>query len=321
MTRRALLAAAMLLAGCSGDGGDAPGEAPVEPVTSTTRDGEVTLTVTAPGRIAVGERLALTVEITAPPEVVVRMPALDDAVGPFEVRARRTPPDVPLGVMRLFRHEYELDTFATGEVEIPSLTVEIGEPPRALASEPMTIEVSSVLAAGEGEGDWRDIRDAVTVPGPGGRASWWLLGAAAAIAAAIVVLLVRRRRLPTETAAAPLPAHVRALAELDRLEAERLAQQGVFDAFYVRLSGIVREYVEGRFGLMAPERTTEEFLREARGHSALREDHKELLAGFLRAADLVKFARHEPALADADEALRAARRFVQESAPPLEAAA
>ena len=75
---------------------------------------------------------------------------------------------------------------------------------------------------------------------------------------------------------------------------------------------------------MAPERTTEEFLREARLHPALSDDHRALLAGFLRAADMVKFAKHRPDVAEGEEAMRAARRLVTETTPtdtPHEAAA
>ena len=66
---------------------------------------------------------------------------------------------------------------------------------------------------------------------------------------------------------------------------------------------------------MAPERTTEEFLREARSSSVLADEHKTLLRGFLSAADMVKFALHEPSVNESDGALAAARGFVEETAP------
>ena len=40
-----------------------------------------------------------------------------------------------------------------------------------------------------------------------------------------------------------------------------------------------------------------------------------MLRGFLRAADMVKFARHQPTAAEAEAAFAAARRFVAETAP------
>ena len=86
-------------------------------------------------------------------------------------------------------------------------------------------------------------------------------------------------------------------------------------AFYTRLSDIVRQYIERRFMIMAPERTTKEFLREAARRGELTIGHKELLAGFLRAADMVKFALHLPAAIDCDDAFRSAGAFVDETIP------
>ena len=51
-----------------------------------------------------------------------------------------------------------------------------------------------------------------------------------------------------------------ALARLDELD---LLGKGDLEGYFVYLSAILREFVERRFGLRAPERTTEEFLREA----------------------------------------------------------
>jgi hypothetical protein len=81
------------------------------------------------------------------------------------------------------------------------------------------------------------------------------------------------------------------------------------------LSDIVRQYIERRFGLMAPEQTTEEFLRDAGRNRALEDRHREMLASFLRAADMVKFALHMPTRGDADAAMAAANVFVDQTTP------
>ena len=66
------------------------------------------------------------------------------------------------------------------------------------------------------------------------------------------------------------------------LAARQLPQKGLVLDFYVLLSDTVRRYVEGRFGIRAPEQTTKEFLQAARHHPAIREDHQRMLAAFLR---------------------------------------
>ena len=57
-----------------------------------------------------------------------------------------------------------------------------------------------------------------------------------------------------------IPAHEQAYRELERLLARELIEKGQVKEFYAGVSGVLRRYIENRFGLKAPERTTEEFL-------------------------------------------------------------
>ena len=83
---------------------------------------------------------------------------------------------------------------------------------------------------------------------------------------------------------------------------------------YTTLAAIVRTYVEQRFGLRAPEMTTEEFLGVSARDARLAGSHRGLLGQFLGECDLVKFARHVPTVNDGERALAAATRFVEETA-------
>jgi hypothetical protein len=110
------------------------------------------------------------------------------------------------------------------------------------------------------------------------------------------------------------------MRELARLAADDLPARGEVDAFFVRLSSIVRTYIEGRFGIAAPDRTTQEFIREASCHPDLSGDHGRALADFLRSADMVKFAAARPAADACGDALDRMRAFVDATAPREEAA-
>ena len=112
---------------------------------------------------------------------------------------------------------------------------------------------------------------------------------------------------------ARLTAYDRALARLQRLERRGLPKSADLDGWYVELSDIVRRYIEGRFGLRAPERTTEEFLLEAGRSAELGAPHRELLSAFLERCDRVKFARYSPGDGESRDALDVARRFLQET--------
>ena len=105
------------------------------------------------------------------------------------------------------------------------------------------------------------------------------------------------------------------LALIESLRAKGWIEALNVEPFYVELSAIVRRYLEARFGLRAPERTTEEFIRDALTSKKLSDPHRDLVAGFLEQSDLVKFARHAPGPTDMRNALESAERLVHETMP------
>ena len=86
--------------------------------------------------------------------------------------------------------------------------------------------------------------------------------------------------------------------------------------FCTLVSDTIRTYLEERFDLHAPERTTEEFLFELQSSMALLPPQKETLGDFLARCDLVKFARYEPVQSELQELHRSAERLVNETEPP-----
>jgi hypothetical protein len=85
--------------------------------------------------------------------------------------------------------------------------------------------------------------------------------------------------------------------------------------FCIAVSDATRAYLEERFNFRAPERTTEEFLRELSATDLLESNQKESLGRFLESCDLVKFARYEPGEPELRELYGAAMRLVDETAP------
>lgn len=145
--------------------------------------------------------------------------------------------------------------------------------------------------------------------------SWllWSLGAllAAALIAGLVFWLRRARQTPPPP---PVPPHVRAR---QRLEAalDLLAEP---KPFVIEVSDTLRGYLEERFNFRAPERTTEEFLRELQTTALLNDAQKLSLADFLQRCDLVKFARYEPTERELRDLHAAACRLVNETEPQPE---
>jgi hypothetical protein len=154
--------------------------------------------------------------------------------------------------------------------------------------------------------DIHDIKGLVPVP----HSLWWLWALLLVAAAAAAFWLWKRCRPSSLIAEVPPPTpYEMAIRELQRLRADNPP----VEEFYTRLSDTVRRYLEGQFGLRAPERTTEEFLYEVSRDHSLSTEHRELLGAFLQESDLVKFARFRPGAEDVARAFDAAEEFVKES--------
>jgi hypothetical protein len=200
---------------------------------------------------------------------------------------------------------WSIRTFGSGPVTLPAITV--GLDGRTGLTEPRTIEIASVAGLETDPSLHRDIAGEVAVTAPGVGPLPWILGALAAAALAIVGVWWWRRPKP---AAPPEPADTWALGRIDALLGERLVEQGRVQAFYFGLTDIVRAFIERRYELAAPDRTTAEFIDEARRHPELGEDTARLLGNLLKAADMVKFAGDRPHVQDCDRAVDTIRRFV-----------
>lgn len=106
------------------------------------------------------------------------------------------------------------------------------------------------------------------------------------------------------------PAHVIALRELENLKALQLWQQGEVKKYYTRLTEILRQYLENRYGVYSLELTTSETL-EALIRSGFKKNgsYKDLKS-VLTGADLVKFAKYNPLSSENDNHFQTSWKFV-----------
>ena len=163
-------------------------------------------------------------------------------------------------------------------------------------------------------GEATDIRE-VKPPVPILSAWSWLGPLLALVLLALVLWGMARfwRKRRARSAPSPpvvAPPHVRAR---ERLHAA-LELLGRPEPFCVSISDTLRIYLEDRFELRAPERTTEEFLDELAMSPRLSFRQKETLTDFLTRCDLVKFARDEPGEPELRDLLEVALRLVDETA-------
>ena len=141
-------------------------------------------------------------------------------------------------------------------------------------------------------------------------APWLLL--IVAVVGVFWFLMRRRKRGAGELGAAGVAeAQEDALKELEKARALMAPENS--RPYGIEVSNIVRRYIERRFGIFAPRRSTEEFLLEAASSANLEEAHRALLAEFLGCCDVLKFGRARAELAELEAQHLAAARFVTET--------
>lgn len=213
---------------------------------------------------------------------------------------------------------YRLEPFLEGTYTIPSLSVSFwkeveGDDEKAsVETEPVSIAVSSVLAPNAQPGVM-DIAGPVAVQNP---TPWvlyivLLLLLAAGLGALYWYKFIRV--VPGPPPPLPIPPHVRALEALQAIEREKLVEKGLYKEYYIRVSDVLRHYMEDEFHLRAPERTTEEFLAEIQHNAVLGLQEQLLLRAFLRHCDLVKFAKAEPSSEEIRETFQTCEKFIIDS--------
>lgn len=174
----------------------------------------------------------------------------------------------------------------------------------------LILPAQNPAAIGTNTVDIRGIKGPVHIPSSYAWIGWVLLALACAVAAWLIwKKFLVRKALPKPVIS--IPPHRRAKDRL-RNVSELLSDPYQYCSV---ISTVVREYLEERFDLHAPDRTTEEFLEEMRSTSVLGPDHKALLEDFLSRCDLVKFARFEPTQDELKSLLDSALRFIDETAP------
>jgi len=123
----------------------------------------------------------------------------------------------------------------------------------------------------------------------------------------------KRARIPEDTPEPMLPPHEVAIEKLKVLAKEKLWQQGLVKKYQSELTFIIREYLEGRFQILALEMTTGEILQALRGLEIEPSELKNL-DEILNIADLVKFAKARPDLDIHQQFLIKAKQFILSTA-------
>ena len=295
--------------------------------------GPVHVTTTlSPSEPIIGDEIQLEIRVKAAADIEVLMPEFGEALNRYSIldfvpRQRMEDDGAQILIQR-----YTLQPNQSGPQAIPPILIEFvdhrdGKPPAPkdadayeLLTDRINFEVKSVVPTGASP-ELKPPLGRLEPPRTSMRPlGWMLILVAVIVVVAGVILFVwwrsnRQHRLRRT-------AYEIARQKLDQLLAKPLgADTASIESFFVTISLIVRKYLEDRFGLHAPDLTTEEFLQLASQTSELTSEHRQLLQRFLKQADLVKFAGAQVTPDEIQRSSEAASRFLEETrenAPLLE---
>ena len=262
--------------------------------------------------LTIADHLDLLIEAKARDGYVVELPKFGDKLDQFGI-VDYSNPSVELegdGTV-VTRRIYELEPFLSGTYRIPPMTVTFRQEGDSLIhsveSDTISINVLSILPADRAELEMKDIIGPASIPAS---RLWIYILAGSLIVAAGVIFLVFFLRRKKEAEVRIISAHEIAFGRLERLLAEGLIDEKRYGEFTERVSDILRHYIEDRFGLRAPERTTEEFIIEVGDGLPVDSGRKDILKDFLLHCDLVKFAALKPSAEDVKRTFDTCRDFI-----------
>lgn len=250
--------------------------------------------------IFIGDRITYSIVIKRDENLRIEKPGEGLNLGMFEIKEYNfSEPQTSDGIVTE-RFDFKISVFDTGSYTIPPFPIayfpeDSSRQYKIIKADPIEIHVKSLLS-GDDAPELKDIKPPLDFPFD--YVFIYSMIAVLVLLAVAVYLGYRawkqkqQRGYIFSPPPKPRPAHEIALVELRKLFKSDLLDKNEFKSFYIKLSGILRTYIEGRYFVSAMEETTYEILRDLKKH--LDGNNLDILKEILQEADLVKFAKHVP---------------------------
>ncbi|MBM2813600.1 MAG: hypothetical protein HW421_362 [Ignavibacteria bacterium] len=270
--------------------------------------------------VLIGDQLLLKLELKAPRDIRVVWPVVPDSIGKI-IFIAATPIDTSdTNGIRLYRQRFVITSFDSGSYSIPPFTFMYerkGLPDMYPANtDPIFIKFATVPV--DTTKPFKDIKPPAEEPN-----TWLDYWEYIALALGLVIigdaiyfyLFYKKRKKHDELGYDPrIPPHIAAMEALKKLDNEKLWQNNMIKEFHVRLTEILRLYIERQIQFPALEMVTDEIIDGLR-KAMLPPDLMNLARKILELADLVKFAKHEPLPDENSSSMAAAYQFINKTIP------
>ncbi len=243
-------------------------------------------------RLLIGEQAKLDIEYKIPVSTPVSgLFNLPDTFNHLEV-INRSPIDSSLeGGVKTYRQSFTITGFDSGIWTIPPVSLIADK--RKISSPPLSIAVIPVHLS---DSTYHDIREIIDVPAVETNWWYWVAWTLSLVLLGVLIWLWLKTRKNKPVTLQPIEVKGSALEEaLQRLQELKKAGytgRGEWKLYYSTLSEIFRNYTERKYHLGFLQKTTDEILFVM--HEKLPREMLGELAGTLRVADAVKFAKYQP---------------------------
>lgn len=282
---------------------------------------EVSINMSATS-VRVAEPFTVTYEVISPSEKSLVWPAVADQLGPFDVIDSQDLFEIPVDSGRMWKRTLTLESIQSGDLEIPSLTVNIvpsdsknvqSNPIEVINIAAQPVSITSVLEGRADPTQFRDIQSVVDVEVPAEKTSQWTtwgytsLGVIALACLALMIVAVRGRSI---TPATWVSQQLDALSESVRENPVDNHQQ------ISELTDIVKHFLALQYDIPASQQTTSDLSQMLAdrniGSTVMRDD----LSNVLSLADEVKFAGLDLNVDELEAAIQTVRQSVTELSKP-----
>lgn len=274
--------------------------------------------------MVIGGQMNITLEVAQPSNLKVVFPQFADTITKNIEIVDRTLPDTTIiddnrisvkQALRITSFDSGLHYIPPMEFELASANMEARKKTRSIG-----LMVVNPFEEVDPQKGITDIKSPIDTPfrlSELYRFLPWILGGLLfilLIAAGIWFYVKKRNPLKAFISEKPKePAHIIALRELEHIKHEKLWQKGEVKTFHSDLTDVLRNYIEDRYGIPAPELITSEIITSLKSVDLPDDNVLAKIRQVLEQADLVKFAKMEPLPNENDLSLMNAYFFVNQT--------
>ena len=247
----------------------------------------------------IGDQFKLKLEVQSDKKTNILLPSMPDSIGKLVLVSRSRIDTVDSNGKFLLRQQFVMTCFDTGWFQIPPLTVFYEKKgtiiPDSAVTQALQIKFNTVKV--DTSQAIKDIKAPLNVP-----INIWeyliyfiiaLLVIGAGIAGYFLWKKYRKRLEPKPKYDPKIPPHIYALEALKQLDDEKLWQKGKTKLYYIKLTEIIRTYLERSFDIPALEMISSDIVNEML-KVKIDMEFVERMGKIFETADLVKFAKYQP---------------------------